>query len=230
MLLRGANAVGYTNYPDNAVFKFCDVAVRNGMDVFRVFDSLNYLDNLKLGVDAVGAGGRRRRGRHLVHGRHLRPEKGKFTLDYYLDLARQLVAADIHVLAIKDMAGLLKPGAAALVSALRKKFPDLPIHVHTHDTAGTGVASMLACAEAGADVVDVCTDAIAGLTSQPSMGALIGSTQGTAFDTGLDMSKILKLNTYWEQTRGLYSPFESGIKAGSADVYIHEMPVVSTPT
>ena len=123
------------------------------------------------------------------------------------------------------MAGLLKPRAATmLVTALREKFPDLPIHVHTHDTAGTGVASMLACAEAGADVVDVCTDAMAGLTSQPSMGALIGSTQGTAFDTGLDMSKILKLNTYWEQTRGLYSPFESGIKAGSADVYIHEMP------
>ena len=124
-----------------------------------------------------------------------------------------------------DMAGLLKPRAATmLVSALRAKFPDLPIHVHTHDTAGTGVASMLACAEAGADVVDVCTDAMAGLTSQPSMGAVMGSVAGTKLDTGLDFSKVNRLNTFWEQTRGLYSPFESGIKAGSADVYIHEMP------
>ena len=225
MLLRGANAVGYTSYADNVVNAFVAEARSAGVDVFRVFDSLNYLDNLKFGIDSVRQANGVVEATICYTGDVSNPEKTKYSLDYYVDLTEKLVEHGIDVLAIKDMAGLLKPRAATmLVTALREKFPDLPIHVHTHDTAGTGVASMLACAEAGADVVDVCTDAMAGLTSQPSMGALIGSTQGTAFDTGLDMSKILKLNTYWEQTRGLYSPFESGIKAGSADVYIHEMP------
>ena len=225
MLLRGANAVGYTSYADNVVNAFVAEARSAGVDVFRVFDSLNYLDNLKFGIDSVRQANGVAEATICYTGDVSNPEKTKYSLDYYVDLTEKLVDHGIDVLAIKDMAGLLKPRAATmLVTALREKFPDLPIHVHTHDTAGTGVASMLACAEAGADVVDVCTDAMAGLTSQPSMGALIGSTQGTALDTGLDMSKILKLNTYWEQTRGLYSPFESGIKAGSADVYIHEMP------
>jgi len=225
MLLRGANAVGYTSYADNVVNAFVQEARSAGVDVFRVFDSLNYIDNLKFGIDSVRAADGVVEATVCYTGDVSNPSKQKYTLDYYVDLTEQLVAHGIDVLAIKDMAGLLKPRAATmLVGALREKFPDLPIHVHTHDTAGTGVASMLACAEAGADVVDVCTDALAGLTSQPSIGALIGSTQGTAHDTGLDMEKILKLNTFWEQTRGLYSPFESGIKAGSADVYVHEMP------
>jgi pyruvate carboxylase len=225
MLLRGANAVGYTSYADNVVNAFVREARTAGVDVFRVFDSLNYVDNLKFGIDSVRAANGVVEATVCYTGDVSNPAKTKYTLDYYVDLTEQLVAHGIDVLAIKDMAGLLKPRAATmLVGALRAKFPDLPIHVHTHDTAGTGVASMLAAAEAGADVVDVCTDAMAGLTSQPSMGALIGSTQGTPLDTGLDMPKILKLNTFWEQTRGLYSPFESGIKAGSADVYIHEMP------
>ena len=225
MLLRGANAVGYTSYADNVVNAFVQEARSAGVDVFRVFDSLNYIDNLKFGIDSVRAADGVVEATVCYTGDVSNPSKQKYTLEYYVDLTEQLVAHGIDVLAIKDMAGLLKPRAATmLVGALREKFPDLPIHVHTHDTAGTGVASMLACAEAGADVVDVCTDALAGLTSQPSIGALIGSTQGTAHDTGLDMEKILKLNTFWEQTRGLYSPFESGIKAGSADVYVHEMP------
>jgi len=149
----------------------------------------------------------------------------KYTLDYYLQLASQLVAAGIDVLAIKDMAGLLKPRAAdMLVSALREEFPDLPIHVHTHDTAGTGVATMLVAAAAGADVVDCATDAMSGLTSQPSVGAIIAATQGGKFDTGLDQTAVLALNAYWEAVRGLYNPFESGVKCGGADVYVHEMP------
>ena len=225
MLLRGANAVGYTSYADNVVNAFVKEARTAGVDVFRVFDSLNYVDNLKFGIDSVRAANGVVEATVCYTGDVSNPAKTKYTLDYYVDLTEQLVAHGIDVLAIKDMAGLLKPRAATmLVGALREKFPDLPIHVHTHDTAGTGVASMLAAADAGADVVDVCTDAMAGLTSQPSMGALIGATQGSVLDTGLDMDKILKLNTFWEQTRGLYSPFESGIKAGSADVYIHEMP------
>ena len=167
MLLRGANAVGYTNYPDNAVHKFCEVAVRHGMDVFRIFDSLNYVDNLKLGIDAVGAAGGVVEAAISYTGDISNPNKGKFTTDYYLDLARQLVACDIHVLAIKDMAGLLKPEAArTLVGALRREFPALPIHVHTHDTAATGVASMLAAHAAGADAVDVAVDSMAGATSR----------------------------------------------------------------
>jgi len=225
MLLRGANGVGYTNYPDNAIFKFCDVAVKNGMDVFRVFDSLNYLDNLKLGVDAVGAAGGVVEAAISYTGDISDPTKGKFTLDYYLELARQLVAADIHVLCIKDMAGLLKPQAATmLIGALRREFPSLPIHVHTHDTAGTGVASMLACADAGADAVDGAIDSMSGMTSQPSLGAMVAALKDGPLATGLEMKDLSTLIEYWESVRFSYSAFESGQKSGSAEVYTHEMP------
>jgi pyruvate carboxylase len=225
MLLRGANGVGYTNYPDNAVFKFCDVAVKNGMDVFRVFDSLNYIDNLKLGVDAVGAAGGVVEAAISYTGDISDPKKGKFTLDYYMELARELVACDIHVLAIKDMAGLLKPAAATqLIGALRKEFPNLPLHVHTHDTAGTGVASMLACAEAGADAVDAAVDSMSGMTSQPALGAIACALQNDALSTGITMDQLTPLIEYWESVRFSYSAFESGQKSGSSEVYTHEMP------
>jgi len=226
MLLRGANGVGYTSYPDNAVHKFCDLAVKQGMDVFRIFDSLNYIENMRLGIDAVGSAGGIVEAAIGYTGDVLRDEPNyKYTLDYYLEQARQLEQAGIHVLCIKDMAGLLKPRAGKiLIGTLRKEFPNLPIHVHTHDTAGTGVASMLACAEAGADVVDVAIDAMSGLTSQPSMGAIAASVQGTDLDTGLNMSHMAKINDYWEQTRAIYAPFESGQKSGSPDVYNHEIP------
>jgi len=153
------------------------------------------------------------------------PKRGLYDLEYYLNFVRELEAQGIHTLAIKDMAGLLKPNAAGmLVGAIREEFPNLPIHVHTHDTAGTGVASMLAAARAGADAVDAATDAMSGTTAQPSLGAIVASTQGTDLDTGLDLHEVSKLNEYWEECRGLYAPFESGQKSGSADVYIHEMP------
>ncbi|CBN79581.1 pyruvate carboxylase [Ectocarpus siliculosus] len=225
MLLRGANAVGYTSYPDNVVFRFCEEAQKAGMDVFRVFDSLNYLENMRLGIDAVGAAGGIVEAAVCYTGDILDPTSEQYNLDYYLNFTRQLTELGIHVLAIKDMAGLLKPEAATvLVSALRREFPDLPIHVHTHDTAGTGVASMLAAANAGADAVDAAMDAMAGTTSQPSMGALASSLARSPLDTGLDMDEITKVNDYWEECRGLYAPFESGQKSGSADVYNHEMP------
>jgi len=225
MLLRGANGVGYTNYPDNAVHKFCDVAVKNGMDVFRVFDSLNYMDNLKLGVDAVGTAGGVVEAAISYTGDITDPAKGKFTLEYYLQLARELVACNIHVLCIKDMAGLLKPAAATqLITALRREFPSLPIHVHTHDTAGTGVASMLAAAAAGADAVDAAIDSMSGMTSQPSLGAIACALQHSELDTGLTMHQLSPLIEYWESTRFSYSSFESGQKSGSAEVYTHEMP------
>ena len=142
-----------------------------------------------------------------------------------MEFVRQLVAHGIHVLAIKDMAGLLKPRAATmLITALRQEFPDLPIHVHTHDTAGAGVAAMIAAGEAGADAVDLAIDSMSGLTSQPSMGAVVAALQGTELDTGINMDDVTLVNEYWEQTRQIYAPFESGQKSGSSDVYDHEMP------
>ncbi|KAG2527234.1 hypothetical protein BBO99_00003551 [Phytophthora kernoviae] len=225
MLLRGANAVGYTSYPDNVVYKFCEKAQATGMDVFRVFDSLNYLENMKLGIDAVGAAGGIIEASMCYTGDVSDPTRGPYNLEYYMDFVRQLVAQGIHVLAIKDMAGLLKPQAAQLlISSIRNEFPDLPIHVHTHDTAGTGVSSMLECAYAGADAVDVASDAMSGTTSQPSMGAVVAALKGSKYDTGVKSEDIMEINDYWEAMRGVYAPFESGQKSGSADVYNHEMP------
>eukprot|EP00978_Attheya_sp_CCMP212_P024336 scaffold76329_cov59-Attheya_sp.AAC.3 len=225
MLLRGANAVGYTNYPDNMVHKFCDQAHKSGVDIFRVFDSLNYLENLKLGVDAAGSAGGFVEGAISYTGDVSDPSKGKYNLEYYIKLARDLEQMGVHSLAIKDMAGLLNPRAASLlVGAIRAELPDMPIHVHTHDTSGTGVASMIAAAEAGADIVDAAMDAMSGLTSQPSLGAIVNSVRGTDLDTGIDMNLINPLNTYWENVRSLYVPFESGQLSGSSDVYNHEIP------
>jgi len=225
MLLRGANAVGYTSYPDNVVYEFCKLAKDTGMDVFRIFDSVNYIENMKLGIDAVGTAGGIAEAAVCYTGDVCHPHNGMYDLEYYLKFVEELVALDIHVLAVKDMAGLLKPeGATKLIGAIREQHPDLPIHVHTHDTAGTGVASMLACAKAGADAVDAAMDAMSGTTAQPSLGALVASTAGTDLDTGMDLAEVSKVNEYWEECRGLYAPFESGQKSGSADVYIHEMP------
>ncbi|XP_049825989.1 pyruvate carboxylase, mitochondrial isoform X2 [Aethina tumida] len=227
MLLRGANAVGYTNYPDNVVYEFCNMAVKTGMDVFRVFDSLNYLPNLIVGMDAAGKAGGIVEAAISYSGDVSDPNKKKYDLKYYVNLADELVKAGTHVLAIKDMAGLLKPKAAKLlVTAIRDKHPDIPIHIHTHDTSGAGVASMLACAEAGADVVDVAVDSMSGLTSQPSMGAVVASLQGTPLDTKFNLSQISEYSAYWEQTRTLYAPFEctTTMKSGNADVYNNEIP------
>jgi len=225
MLLRGANAVGYTSYPDNVVYEFCRQAQKNGMDVFRVFDSLNYLENMRLGIDAVGEAGGIVEAAVCYTGDVSNPRNGMYDLEYYLNFVRELEKLGIHTLAIKDMAGLLKPESATLlVSAMREEFPNLPIHVHTHDTAGTGVASMLAAGKAGADVVDCAMDALSGTTSQPSLGAVIASTAQTELDTGLDLAEVSAVNEYWEECRGIYAPFESGQKSGSADVYVHEMP------
>ena len=225
MLLRGANAVGYTNYPDNVVHRFCKQAHASGIDIFRVFDSLNYLDNLKLGVDAAGSAGGFVEGTLSYTGDVSDPSKGKYNLEYYIKLARDLADMGVHSVAIKDMAGLLTPKATKmLVSAIRSELPDMPIHVHTHDTAGSGVASMLAAAEAGADIVDAASDAMSGLTSQPSLGAIVSNLRGTEFDTGLDPIHLTPLNNYWENVRTSYAPFESGQLSGSSDVYQHEIP------
>lgn len=227
MLLRGANAVGYTNYPDNVVFKFCEMAVAHGMDIFRVFDSLNYVPNLVVGMDAVGNAGGVIEAAISYTGDVADPTKTKYDMNYYMNLADELVKAGTHILSIKDMAGLLRPKAATmLIGNLRDKYPDLPIHVHTHDTSGAGVASMLACAEAGADVVDVAVDSMSGMTSQPSMGAVVASLERTPLQTEIDLDTVSKYSAYWEQTRNLYSPFECCVtmKSGNADIYKNEIP------
>ncbi|XP_040573136.1 pyruvate carboxylase 1 [Lepeophtheirus salmonis] len=228
MLLRGANAVGYTSYPDNVIYKFCDLAVKTGMDVFRIFDSLNYLPNLILGVDAVGKAGGVIEGAISYTGDVTDPSKTKYDLKYYLKLADELVKAGIHVLCIKDMAGLLKPQAATiLIDALRQKYPDIPIHIHTHDTSGAGVASMINCAKAGADIVDVAVDSMSGMTSQPSMGAFVASLTGSPQEVkGAVMDDISRYSSFWEQTRTLYGPFEctKTMRSGSSDVFEHEIP------
>ncbi|KAM5319096.1 pyruvate carboxylase, mitochondrial isoform 2-T7 [Glossophaga mutica] len=227
MLLRGANAVGYTNYPDNVVFKFCEVAKENGMDVFRVFDSLNYLPNLLLGMEAVGSAGGVVEAAISYTGDVADPARTKYSLQYYMDLAEELVRAGTHILCIKDMAGLLKPAACTmLVGALRDRFPDIPLHIHTHDTSGAGVAAMLACAQAGADVVDVASDSMSGMTSQPSMGALVACTRGTPMDTGVPLERVFDYSEYWEGARGLYAAFDctATMKSGNSDVYENEIP------
>lgn len=225
MLLRGANAVGYTNYPDNVVYRFVEEATNRGIDIFRIFDCLNYVENLKLGIDTVGAAGGVIEAAVCYTGDVSDPSRTKYSLQYYIDVAGKLVDLGIHILAIKDMAGLLKPKAATmLISALRKAFPDVPIHVHTHDTAATGVASMLECGEAGADIVDGALAPMAGLTSQPALGAIVAALEDSPRDTGLDIEGMQGLANYWEDARQLYAPFESGLKSGSSDVYLHEMP------
>uniref|UniRef100_A0AAZ3PZ47 pyruvate carboxylase n=1 Tax=Oncorhynchus tshawytscha TaxID=74940 RepID=A0AAZ3PZ47_ONCTS len=205
MLLRGANAVGYTNYPDNAVFKFCEVAKENGMDIFRVFDSLNYLPNMILGMEAAGRAGGVVEAAISYTGDVSDPMRQKYSLAYYVKLTEELMKAGTHVLYVTRWHS---SQTRILISALRDRYPDVPIHVHTHDTAGAGVAAMLACAEAGADVVDVAVDSMAGMTSQPSMGAMVACTKGTKLDTGIALEKVFDYSEYWEVTRGLYAPFD----------------------
>ncbi|KAG0097767.1 pyruvate carboxylase [Podila epicladia] len=225
MLFRGANAVGYTSYPDNVIYDFCAKAVQSGMDIFRIFDSLNYIENMRLGIRAVKAAGGIVEAAVCYTGDVSDPKRTKHNLAYYLNFVQELVSEGIHILAIKDMAGLLKPAAATiLIGAIRKKFPDLPIHVHTHDTAGTGVASMLAAAAAGADVIDLAIDVMSGITSQPSMGAVVSALEHTELGTGIRQEDVTAINSYWEQARLLYSGFEANVRAADSGVYQHEMP------
>ncbi|KAL8283201.1 hypothetical protein RQP46_005979 [Phenoliferia psychrophenolica] len=225
-LVRGANAVGYTSYPDNSIYEFSARAVENGLDIFRVFDSLNYIENMRLGIDAaMKAGGVVEAAICYTGDLANTKKKSKYTLEYYLNFAQELVDCGIHVLAIKDMAGILKPEAATiLVGALRKKFPDMPIHVHSHDTAGISAASMLACAAAGADVVDVAIDSMSGMTSQPSMGAVCSALEQTHLGTGISHENIQALNSYWSSIRTLYQCFDANVKSSDSGVFDHEMP------
>ena len=224
MLLRGANGVAYASLPDNAIYHFVEQAKKNGVDIFRVFDALNDINQLEVGIKAVQKAGGVTEGTVCISGDLLNPKK-KYNLEYYIDLVDKLVALDIDILGIKDMAGVLKPHAGKLlVGTIRKKYPDLPIHVHTHDSAGTGVASMVACAQAGADAVDAATDSLSGMTSQPSINAIISSLEGSELDPGLNAAHVRALDTYWSQLRLLYSPFEAHLIGPDPEVYEHEIP------
>jgi len=223
MLLRGANGVGYTNYPDNVVRHFIAQAA-TGIDVFRIFDCLNWVENMRVAIDAVVESGKIAEGALCYTGDILDPARAKYSLTYYVDLARQLEAAGCHILAIKDMAGLLKPAAArVLIKALRDQ-TDLPIHLHTHDTSGATAATVLAAVDAGVDAVDAAIDAMSGTTSQPCLGSIVEALRHTERDTGLDGEVIRSLSFYWEAVRTHYTAFESDLKAGASEVYLHEMP------
>ncbi len=224
MLLRSASAVGYTNYPDNVVNAFVKEAADAGMDVFRIFDANNWMPNLKLAIDAVRKTDAICEAAICYSGDILNPRRDKFTLSYFVNLAKELVKNGTHLLAIKDMAGLLKPYAAKkLVRALRQEI-DIPIHFHTHDTAGGQLASYLMAAEEDVDIVDCAFAPLAGITAQPSLNALVEATRFTDRDTGLDFDALQDTARYWEEVRGYYSPFETGQLSSSAEVYQHEMP------
>ncbi|HSF96794.1 MAG TPA: pyruvate carboxylase [Thermohalobaculum sp.] len=224
MLIRASNGVGYTNYPDNVVEKFVERAALTGVDLFRIFDPLNWVENMRVCIDAVLASGKICEAALCYTGDIHDPKRAKYSLNYYVDLAKQLEAAGAHVLCIKDMGGLVKPAAAkALVTALKNEIT-IPVHFHTHDTSGISAASVLAAAEAGVDAADAAMDAISGLTSQPPLGSIAAALQHQERDTGLNLDAVRDISTYWEGARGLYAGFESDMRSGTAEVYLHEMP------
>ncbi|MGD8189739.1 pyruvate carboxylase [Brevibacillus ginsengisoli] len=224
MLLRGANAVGYTNYPDNVIQAFVKESAKNGIDVFRIFDSLNWLPGMQIAIDAVRETGKIAEASICYTGDILDPSKTKYTLDYYVKLAKELEKSGAQILAIKDMAGLLKPYAAyELIRALKQEI-GIPIHLHTHDTSGNGGAMLLKAVEAGVDIVDACVSSMSGLTSQPSLNGLVAALERSEHETGLNLEAFNKLSDYWADIRPLYQGFESEMKASNTEVYIHEMP------
>lgn len=225
MLIRGSNAVGYTSYPDNLVEKFIERSWETGVDIFRIFDSLNWIDSMKVSINAV----RERTGGIAeacicYTGDIMDPKRQKYSIQYYVDLAKKLEDAGAHILGIKDMAGLLKPyGAAILVEKLKKSI-DIPIHLHTHDTSAIQNATYLKAIEAGVDVVDVALSSLSGLTSQPNFNVLVEALKHTPYETNTDVDSLNEFSNYWETVREYYYPFESGLMAGTAEVYKHEIP------
>jgi len=224
MLFRGANGVGYTNYPDNVVKHFVKQAADGGVDLFRVFDCLNWVENMRVSMDAILAEGKLCEAAMCYTGDLLDPERAKYDLNYYVGLAKELEKAGAHIICVKDMAGLLKPaGARVLFKALREE-TDLPIHFHTHDTSGLSAATVLAAVEAGVDAIDAAMDSFSGNTSQPCLGSLAEALKGSERDPGLDPDSIRKISFYWEAVRNQYAAFESDLKGPASEVYLHEMP------
>ncbi|TCQ79061.1 pyruvate carboxylase [Ochrobactrum sp. BH3] len=224
MLLRGANGVGYKSYPDNVVKYFVREAARGGMDLFRVFDSLNWVENMRVSMDAVLEENKLCEAAICYTGDILNPERAKYDLKYYVDLAKQVEKAGAHIIAVKDMAGLLKPAAARVLFKTLREETDLPIHFHTHDTSGISAATVLAAVDAGVDAVDAAMDAFSGNTSQPCLGSIVEALHGSDRDPGLDTETIRRISFYWEAVRNQYAAFESDLKGPASEVYLHEMP------
>lgn len=224
MLLRGSNGVGYTNYADNVVEFFVAQAAKGGVDVFRVFDCLNWVENMRVSMDAVIAADKVCEGVICYTGDMLDPDRAKYDLKYYVGLAKELEAAGAHVLGIKDMAGLMKPAAAKKLIETLKQETALPLHFHTHDTSGAAAATVLEAVEAGVDAVDLAMDALSGTTSQPCFGSVNAALEGTARDPGFDAKAIRQVSFYWEAVRNQYRAFESDLRSGASEVYLHEMP------
>jgi pyruvate carboxylase len=224
MLLRASNGVGYTNYPDNVVQGFAKQAAESGVDVFRIFDSLNWVENMRVAMDAVGETGKIVEGTICYTGNILDPDRAKYDVKYYVDMAKELEKAGAHVLGLKDMAGLLRPAAAEVLIPALKDATDLPIHFHTHDTAGSACGTILRASEAGVDAVDCAMDALSGNTSQATLGTIVESLRFTERDTGLDIGAIRQISDYFEAVRAHYAAFESGMQAPASEVYLHEMP------
>ena len=223
MLLRASNGVGYTNYPDNVVRAFVKEASK-GIDVFRVFDSLNWVENMRIAMDAVIDSGKICEGTICYTGDILNPDRSKYNLKYYVNMAKKLQEAGAHFLGLKDMAGLLKPAAARQLVKSLKEEVGLPIHFHTHDTSGIAGATILAAADAGVDVVDAAMDAFSGGTSQPCMGSIVEALHNSERDTGINIENLREISDYWGQVRAQYAAFESGLSSPASEVYLHEMP------
>lgn len=224
MLLRGSNAVGYTNYPDNVVQRFVEEAAASGIDIFRVFDSLNWTTGMKVAMEAVRKSGKICEAAICYTGDITDPKRDKYPLEYYVKMAKELEQMGAHILAIKDMAGLLKPMAGyKLVKALKENI-GIPVHLHTHDTSSNGGAMLLMACQAGVDIVDAALSSISGLTAQPNLNALVAALRGTEWDPQVNEDGLQKLANYWETVRDYYVPFEPGLKSGTAEVYHHEIP------
>ncbi|MBB3353923.1 pyruvate carboxylase [Rhizobium sp. BK049] len=224
MLLRGANGVGYTNYPDNVVKYFVRQAAKGGIDLFRVFDCLNWVENMRVSMDAIAEENKLCEAAICYTGDILNSARPKYDLKYYTGLAVELEKAGAHIIAVKDMAGLLKPAAAKVLFKALREATGLPIHFHTHDTSGIAAATVLAAVEAGVDAVDAAMDALSGNTSQPCLGSIVEALSGSERDPGLDPEWIRRISFYWEAVRNQYAAFESDLKGPASEVYLHEMP------
>ncbi len=224
MLLRASNAVGYKNYPDNVIKEFVERSAEAGIDVFRIFDSLNWVKGMTLAIDAVRKTGKIAEAAICYTGDILDPTRRKYDLNYYKQMAKELEASGAQILGIKDMAGLLKPQAAYELISVLKETVDLPIHLHTHDTSGNGIYTYAKAIEAGVDIIDTALSSMAGLTSQPSANSLYYALEGSERRPNVNIQSLEKLSQYWEEVRKYYQDFESGMKAPHSEVYVHEMP------
>lgn len=224
MLIRGANAVGYKNYPDNVIRRFVKEAAKTGIDVFRIFDSLNWIQGMEVALDETLNQGKIAEACICYTGDILDKSRTKYNLKYYVDMAKELEKRGAHILGIKDMSGLIKPMAAKVLIEELKQEIGIPIHLHTHDTSGNGVATLMMAANAGCDIVDAAFNSVSGLTSQPALNSIVAALQGAQRDTGIEADGIQEISDYWAAVRPVYKQFESDMMTGSAEIYKYEMP------